>query len=65
MGFGRRVATYMLDTNGDGKLDYRDLVNYMDTNGNGRLDMQGKYCEYFFYIFINKINFEKRSKKLG
>jgi hypothetical protein len=48
MGFGRRVATYMLDTNGDGKLDYRDLVNYMDTNGNGRLDMQGKYCEYFF-----------------
>jgi hypothetical protein len=42
MGFGKFVATSLLDTNGDGKLNYRDAVNYLDTNNNGRLDMQGK-----------------------
>jgi hypothetical protein len=45
----------MLDTNGDGKLDYRDFVNYLDTNGNGRLDMQGKYHEFFLFNF-NQLN---------
>ncbi len=42
MGFLKYAATSLLDTNGDGKLDYRDVVNYLDTNNNGRLDMQGK-----------------------
>jgi hypothetical protein len=42
MKFLRYASPSLLDTNGDGKLDYRDVVNYLDTKDNGRLDMQGK-----------------------